>query len=115
MRMDRQQMVRCLEVVGEYRASGEKAGVWAASRGMSVHALSSWCRNALNWKAIIDGVEVAAPPSVKPNGFVAARLPAHGGSGSVRIELSAGSTRLDLHWPVTHARELATLVRELAR
>jgi hypothetical protein len=36
-------------------------------------------------------------------------------SASVRIELRAGSTAFELHWPTANMRELATLVRELGR
>ena len=115
MRMDRQQMLRCLEVVAEYRASGQKCGVWAEAHGMSSHALASWSRHAKDWRAIIDGVGVVALPTVKPKGFVAALIPAHGASSSVRVELCAGATRVDLHWPLSHTRELAAWVRELAR
>ena len=115
MRMDREQMLRCLEVVDQFRASGQKCGVWAVAHGMSSHALSSWCRHTKDWRAIIDGVDVVALPAVKPKGFVAARMPVQGASSSVRVELCAGATRLDLRWPLSHTRELAAWVRELAR
>jgi hypothetical protein len=115
MRMDRQQILRCLEVVAEYRASGQRCGVWAQAHGMSAHGLSSWCRNAARWQAIIDGVDVVVSPSVKPKGFVAARIPTQGTANSVRVELFAGAVRLDMQWPVSHTSELAALVRELAR
>jgi hypothetical protein len=115
MRMDRQQMQRCLEQVTEYQASGQKAGVWALARGISVHALASWCRNAPNWRAIIAGVAVAPPSACKPGGFVAARVAPSSAPPCVRVELSAGALRLDLHWPLSHTRELSALVRELAR
>jgi len=58
MRMDRQQTVRCREVVAEYRASGQKCGVWAAAHGMTSHGLSSWCNHAAKWQAMVDGVDV---------------------------------------------------------
>ena len=115
MRMDRQQMQRCLEQVTEYQASGQKAGVWALAHGISVHALASWCRNAQNWRAIIAGVAVAPPSACKPSGFVAARVAPSSAPPCVRVELSAGALRLDLHWPLSHTRELSALVRELAR
>jgi hypothetical protein len=115
MRLDRQETLRCLEVVAEYRASGQKCGVWAGAHGMSAHGLSSWCRNATRWQAIIDGVDVVASPTAKPTGFVDARMPVHGAANSVRVELFAGATRLDTQWPVSHISELAALVKELAR
>jgi hypothetical protein len=115
MRMDRQQILRCLEVVAEYRASGQKCGVWAAAHGMTSHGLSSWCNHAAKWQAMIDGVAVVASPSVKPKGFVTARIPGQGAANSVRVELFAGSTRLDMQWPLSHTVELASLVRELTR
>jgi hypothetical protein len=115
MRMDRQQILRCLEVVAEYRASGQKCGVWAAAHGMSAPGLSSWCNHAAKWQAMIDGVDVVAPASVKPKGFVAARISAQGDANSVRVELFAKTTRIEMQWPVSHTGELAALVRELAR
>ena len=115
MRMDRQQILRCLEVVAEYRASGQKCGVWAAAHGMTSHGLSSWCNHAAKWQAMIDGVDVVAPASVKPKGFVAARISAQGDANSVRVELFAKTTRIEMQWPVSHTGELAALVRELAR
>jgi hypothetical protein len=33
----------------------------------------------------------------------------------VRIELNVGAARVELHWPLAHARELAALLRELGR
>jgi hypothetical protein len=115
MRMDRQQILRCLEVVAEYRASGQRCGVWAQAHGMSAHGLSSWCRNAARWQSIIDGVDVIASPTVKPTGFVAARMPAHSVAHLVRVELFARTTRIEMQWPVSQTVELASLVRELAR
>ena len=50
------------------------------------------------------------------SGFVAASLPANRNtSASVRIELSAGATRVEVHWPVAHTRELAAWLREVGR
>lgn len=115
MRMNRQQILRCLQVVAEYRASGQKCGVWAGAHGMSAHGLSSWCRNATRWQAIIDGVDVVASPTAKSTGFVAARIPTQGAANSVRVELFAKTTRIEMQWPVSHTGELAALVRELAR
>jgi hypothetical protein len=33
----------------------------------------------------------------------------------VRVELNAGSARLELHWPLAHTRELAALLREIGQ
>ncbi|MBK6866360.1 MAG: hypothetical protein IPG91_24125 [Ideonella sp.] len=46
---------------------------------------------------------------------MAARVAPSAAPASVRIELSAGAARLDLHWPLAHARELAVLLREIGR
>jgi hypothetical protein len=46
---------------------------------------------------------------------VAARLAPNTASTSVRVELSAGGARLELHWPLAHTRELAALLRELGQ
>ncbi|MDG0836304.1 IS66 family insertion sequence element accessory protein TnpB [Roseateles saccharophilus] len=99
--------------VAAYKASGLKASVWAQANGVSIRDLSSWCAHAQRWQARLDGVEVAKP-GPKVDGFVAARLPVASAT-TVRIELHAGSTRLELHWPVANARELAAWLREVGR
>jgi hypothetical protein len=114
--MDRERMQRCLEQVGAYRASGQKADAWARANGVELRALSSWCAHARRWQARLDGV--ALPRGGEPAGFVAARVataaPA-GTSGTVRIELQAGASRVELHWPLAHTRELAAWLREVGR
>nr|WP_162572813.1 hypothetical protein [Variovorax sp. PBL-H6]ART89701.1 hypothetical protein [uncultured bacterium]ART90442.1 hypothetical protein [uncultured bacterium] len=46
---------------------------------------------------------------------MAARVAPGAASTSVRVELNVGGTRLDLHWPLAHTRELASLLREFGR
>ena len=114
--MDRQQMQRFLEQVAAYRASGKRADEWASANGVALRALSSWCAHSRRWQARLDGV--ACEPSVgKPaSGFVAASLPVNRNtSAAVRIELSTGATRVELHWPLAHTRELAAWLREVGR
>ena len=111
--MEREKMERCLEQVMAYRASGLKGSAWAEANGVPLRALSSWCAHAQRWQARLDGVAVSAPVP-KVGGFVAARVPA-ASAATVRIELHAGSTRVELHWPVANARELATWLREVGR
>ncbi len=111
--MDRERMERCLEQVAAYRASGLKGDVWAQANGVPLRALSSWCAHAQRWQARLDGVSVSAP-APKVGGFVAARVPA-ATVATVRIELQAGSTRVELHWPVANARDLAAWLREVGR
>ena len=111
--MDRQRMERCLEQVAAYRASGQKASEWSEANGVPLRALSSWCAHAARWRARLDGV-VPAPAAHNSGGFVAARIP-KADAASVRVELSAGATRIELHWPLTHARELAAWLREVGR
>ena len=113
--MDRERMERCLEQVAAYRASGLKGKAWAEANGVSLRALSSWCAHAQRWQARLDGgaVSVSAPAS-KVGGFVAARVPA-AIAATVRIELHAGSTRVELHWPVANAHDLAAWLREVGR
>lgn len=111
--MERERMERCLEQVAAYRASGLKGKVWAQANGVPLRALSSWCAHAQRWQARLDGVSISAPAS-KVDGFVAARVPA-AIAATVRIELHAGSTRVELHWPVANARELAAWLREVGR
>ena len=112
--MDRQRMESCLEQVAAYRASGQKGRVWAEANGVPPRALASWCAHARRWQGRLDGVSAESSPA-RPSGFVAARVAPSAASPSVRLELNAGGTRLDLHWPLTHTRELAGLLRELGR
>ena len=109
--MDRQRMERCLEQVAAYRASGLKGDAWAQANGVPLRALSSWCAHAQRWQARLAGVSVSTPVSTV-SGFVAARIPA-AIPANVRIELHAGSTRVELHWPVANTRELAAWLREV--
>jgi hypothetical protein len=113
--MDREKVKRCLEQVAAYRASGQKASVWAAANGLELAVLQSWCTHARRWQARLDGVTPEPTASPKPSGFVAARVAAAAAPTSVRIELNTPGTRLDLHWPVAHMRELALLLRELGQ
>ena len=111
--MDRERMERCLEEVAAYRASGLKGSAWAEANGVPLRALSSWCAHAQRWQARLDGVAVSAL-GPKVGGFVAARVPA-AIAATVRIELHAGTTRVELHWPVVNLRELAAWLREVGR
>ncbi len=113
--MDRQQMEHCLEQVAAYRASGQKARVWAEANGVPAGTLQSWCAHARRWQARLDGVSPEPSPAARPSGFVAARGAPGATPASIRVELNAGGTRLDLHWPLTHMRELAMLLREVGR
>lgn len=113
--MDRQQMERCLEQVAAYRLSGQKARVWAEANGVPAGTLQSWCAHARRWQARLDGVSPEPSPAGRPSGFVAARVAPGPTSTLVRVELNVGATRLDLHWPLAHTRELAALLRELGR
>jgi len=112
--MDRERMERCLERVAAYRASGLKASVWAQGNGVSIRCLSSWCAHATRWKARLDGVPGATTPRPQASGFVGARVPA-APAATVRIAMQTGAGQVELYWPVTHARELATWLREVGR
>lgn len=113
--MDRQRMEHCLERVAAYRASGQTAKAWAEANDVPMRAIASWCAHSRRWQARLDGV--GAGPSTAPSsgGFVVARVAPGAASTSVRVECNAGGARLDLHWPLAHARELAALLRELGR
>jgi hypothetical protein len=114
--MDRQQMERCLERVAAYRASGQKANVWAQANDVPFRALASWCAHSRRWQARLDGVSAVPVVTPKSSGFVAARVASNAAAlTSVRVEFNAGAARLELHWPLTHARELAALLREFSR
>ena len=116
MDLDRQRLERCLEQVVAYRASGQKATAWAAANAVELRELQSWCAHAKRWRARLDGVERA--PAVQPRGFVAVRAPVAPSAPtatSIRVELGAGAGRVELHWPMSHARDLATWLREFSR
>ena len=111
--MDRDRMERCLEQVAAYRGSGLNGKAWAEANGVPLRALSSWCVHAQRWQARLGGVSASAPaPTI--GGCVASRVPA-ASAATVRIELHAGSTRIELHWPVANVRELAIWLREVGR
>ena len=113
--MDRQRLERCLEQVVAYRASGLKATAWAAANGVELRELQSWCAHSKRWRARLDGV--APAPSPQPIGFVAARAsmaPPAPASTTIRVDLGVGASRVELHWPLSHARDLATWLREFS-
>lgn len=112
--MDRQRIERCLQQVAAYQASGQKANEWAAANGVSVRELASWCAHARRWRARLDGVACEPAGRQRASGFVGAGLPG-GASTSVRIEMQAAGATVALHWPISHARELAAWLREVAR
>jgi hypothetical protein len=117
--MDRQHVKQCMEQVQAYRASGMKAKAWAQANGVPLGTLGSWCAHFQRWQAKLDGGlgagDSGQPSTARPSGFVAARVAAPCAATSVRIELNAGSTRLELHWPLANTRELAALLCELGR
>ena len=113
--MNRQHVQRCMEQVQAYRASGMKAKAWAEANGVPLGTLGSWCAHARRWQVRLDGVSAEPSLAARPSGFVAARVAPSAAPASVRIELSAGTARLDLHWPLAHTRELAALLREIGR
>ena len=116
MDMDRQRLEGCLERVVAYRASGLKATAWAAANGVELRELQSWCAHSKRWRARLDGVALTPPP--QPSGFVGVRAAVAQlapTSTSIRVELGLGAGRVDLHWPLSHARDLATWLREFSR
>lgn len=115
--MDRQHVQRCMEQVAAYRASGLKAKDWAQANGVPLGTLGSWCAHYRRWQARLDGTAPSAvePSAARASGFVAARVASPAVASSVRIELSVGAARLEMHWPLAQARELAVLLRELGR
>jgi hypothetical protein len=117
LNLDRERLERCLEQVVAYRASGLKATAWAAANGVEVRELQSWCAHSKRWRARLDGVELASPARV--NGFVAVRAqvaqPISPMPACIRVELGTAAGRVDLQWPLSHVRELATWLREFSR
>jgi hypothetical protein len=105
-----------LEQVVAYRASGLKATAWAAANGVELRELQSWCAHSKRWRARLDGVALAAPS--QSSGFVGVRVPVVASapaSTSIRVELGLGVGKVELHWPLSHAHELATWLREFSR
>ena len=96
-----------------YRASGLKGNSWTDVNGMPLRARSSWCAHAQRWRALLDGVSVSES-APKVAGFVAARV-AGATAATVRIDLHAGSTRIELHWLVANAHDLAAWLRRVGR
>lgn len=114
--MDRQQMERYLAVVAAYRASGLRASVWAEANGVSIRQLASWCAHAERWQSRLEGGSAGTAATPKATGFVAARVSQPGvAAASIRVEFRAGSGRVEIHWPVSHARDLAAFVRGLGQ
>jgi hypothetical protein len=113
--MDRQHAQRCMEQVQAYRASGMKAKAWAEANGVPLGTLGSWCAHYRRWQAKLDGSASAEPATTRPSGFVAGNATRAATTSSVRIELNSAASRLELHWPLAHTRELAALLRELSR
>ena len=118
MDLDRQRLERCLEQVVAYRASGLKATAWAAANKVELRELQSWCAHSKRWRARLDGVALAPP--LRPSGFVAVRsavapLVLAPTSTCIRVELGLGAGRVELHWPLSHARDLAAWLREFSR
>ena len=114
--MDQQQMEHCLGRVTAYRASGQKAKAWAEANDVPMRSLASWCRHSRRWQARLDGVGAEPSTTTRSSGFVAARVGSNAATAtSIRVELNAGAVKLELHWPLAHTRELATLLLELGR
>jgi hypothetical protein len=113
--MDRQQMERCLERVAAYRASGQTAKVWADANDVPMRVIASWCAHSRRWQARLDGTSTVPAPAPRLSGFASARVAPSAAATLVRVELNAGTARLELHWPLAHTRELAALLRELGR
>ena len=116
MDLDRERLERCLAQVQAYRASGLKGAAWAAANGVELRELQSWCAHSKRWRARLDGVALAPP--VQASGFVALGAPMVPTTpASIRVELglSLGAGRIDVHWPLSNARELATWLREFSR
>ena len=114
--MDRQQMEQCLRRVRAYQASGQKAKAWAEANDVPMRSLASWCAHSRRWQARLDGVAAEPSTATRSSGFVAARVGSNAASStSIRVELNAGASKLELHWPLAHTRELAALLRELGR
>lgn len=119
--MDRAEMERRLEQVAAYQASGQKAMVWSQANGVPLRMLASWCAHAQRWRAQLEGKapprrakRSAAVPMQPSSEFVAASPPLFGATATVRV-LLPGACQAELHWPLSHASELAAWLGEVAR
>lgn len=108
-------MEHCLAQVAAYQASGQRSEAWALANGVKPRELASWCSHARRWQALLDGVAVQPMGRKAASGFVAARLPSPSAGSTVRVELHAGASRIELHWPLSNMAELAQLLREVGR
>ena len=116
MDLDRERLERCLAQVQAYRASGLKGAAWAAANGVGRGELQGGCAHPRGGRAGLGGA--ARPPPVQACGFVALGAPMVPTTpASIRVELGLGlgAGRIDVHWPLSHARELATWLREFSR
>ncbi len=111
--MDEQEMRRRLGVVAAYRASRMKAARWAAANDVSLPLLANWCTHATRWQARLDGAPKLRQDT--PTGFVAAKLPQPVLGACVQVQVKTTDLSLSLHWPLSHTRELAAWMREVAR
>ena len=110
--MDRQRMEQCLASVAAYQASGQRSAQWATANGVKPRELAGWCAHARRWQAKLDGVPFEPSLPKTASGFMSATLPARL-AAAVRIEIAAGATRVQLHRPLAHTRELARWLHDL--
>jgi hypothetical protein len=94
-----------------------KARGWAAGNGVALLSRQGGCAQAAQCRSRLDGVEAAQP--VRPSGFVAARVaamaPSVAAGPNIRLELGPDAGRIEIHSPLTHARELAGWLRDYTR
>jgi len=95
-----------------------KGAAWAVANGVELRELQSWCAHSKRWRARLDGVALAPP--LQASGFVAVRAPVAPSmptTTSVRVELGVGADagRVNVYWPLSHAHDLATWLREFSR
>jgi hypothetical protein len=123
---DESRIRRQLEVVEQWRASGQSKIEWSAAHGMDAKQLMGWITYEGRWRARLNGQQVmprkrpfaSAPAASHSPEFALLRVhsdtiasndqaPQH----SIRIECCKAD--LVLHWPLAHGAQLIGLIQAL--
>ena len=101
------------QVVAACSAPGVSSAAVAMAHGLNPNLARRWVREAERG----GGVALArAANSALPAAFVAVQLPpAETAPAYIRIELSRGTTTINVNWPCSAASQCAAWMRELLR
>jgi hypothetical protein len=123
---DESKIRRQLQVVEQWRASGQSKKEWSAAHGMQAKQLMGWITYERRWRARLSGEPVmprkgqcaSAPAASHSAQFARLRLASDASRSndqtpqpSIRIECPQAG--LILHWPLEHSTKLAGLLQAL--